>query len=339
MSQAADLEQLFQLEQILSLRSPEGKRCDKYETLEQTPSACETSDIKGSKLGSDAITNQEHVPTTTSFDPGGKAQSSIQEGNQEESNVHKKKEASGVLLNKALTVQNTNCNTNSVSSSCNAEEEILSYAASSCGRALVFIALTGKESKTSPQLGSVVLKPALQCSSHKPEATKNEKDFDDLADCNVGTNVSVYWMSWFDNGDGASDALTCVTLRKQDNLCLVSCRDGSLYLLPPDIVFPEFHTYCSSTDFERTSTNNGCYSQLSSENIAKIPNEIFAIPTPLHHRRANPTALIFWTTSELNLAIVGTRSGQIVAVDLNSGKEVSYYIDFSCIAIGWNVYQ
>ena len=324
MSQAADLEHLFQLEQILSLRSIDGKRCDKYETLEDTPSECGANDIKGSKLVSDIVTSQAHTLTTLSFDPGGKAQSSIQEGNREGRNVHQKKEASGVLLNKSSTVQSTNCNTNSVNSSSNAEKEILSYAASSCGRALVFITLTGNESNTSPQLGSVVLKPALQCSSHKSETTKNERDFDDLADCNIGTNVSVYWVSWFDNGDGASDTLTCVTLRKHDNLCLVSCRDGSLYLLPTDIVSPEFHTYCSSTDFEGTSTNNGCYSQLSSENIAKIPDEIFAIPTPLHHRRSNPTALIFWTTSELNLAIVGTRSGQIVAVDLYNGKEVSY---------------
>ena len=135
--------------------------------------------------------------------------------------------------------------------------------------------------------------------------------------------VSAYHIPWYDHGESSADVLTCVTLSETNKLCLVSCRDGSLFLLPFHVIFRGVHQeYFNSHDMDNTQTNLDNSRIYESSNA---PFEIFSIPKPLYHQRSNPTALIVWCTSELTVGIVGTLQGKVIAVDLQNGNEVSLY--------------
>jgi hypothetical protein len=141
---------------------------------------------------------------------------------------------------------------------------------------------------------------------------------------NIGTHmkVSAYHIPWYDHGDSSADVLTCVTLSETKRICLVSCRDGSLFLLPLHVIFPGVqHEYFNIYDMNDTQTNlDNSLIHYSSN----VPFEIFSIPKPLYHQRSNPTALIVWSSSEFTVGIVGTLQGKVIAVDLQNGNEVSF---------------
>ena len=325
MSQAADLEHLFQLEQILSLRSILGEQCDNYSILEDSLMNDEVN-CRETQNRLNSTKGEPHDSSITSFDPGGEVESLRQK---DVENKDQDKEDSEIQQSNTSCALNdsTNCNPNVVNSVSNTEKEILSYDSSNCGRSIVFIALTGNGSNNVPQLGSIILKPGLQYSSRESDVSKNQVDSRnesmEYKMISADMQLSAYHVSWFDHGDSSADVLTCVTLSEKKKLCLVSCRDGSLYLLPIDIVFPGIQLgRCNSGDPDdnRTKANGG--PQLSSGNTIKIPFELFAIPKPLHHRRANPTALIIWSTNDFAVGIVGTSQGKIIAVDLQNGYEV-----------------
>ena len=215
-----------------------------------------------------------------------------------------------------------NSNRNLTISPSKTKREILSYATTMCGKGVVFIAITGKESNNIPQLGSVILKPNLQSSDRESEFKRQKLYDNDFTEHNIGTNmkVSAYHIPWYDHGDSSADVLTSVTLSETKKICLVSCRDGSLFLLPLHVIFPGVQQdYFNSHDMEDTQTN---VDNSLIHHSSNVPFEIFAIPKPLHHQRSNPTALIVWSTTEFTVGIVGTLQGKVIAVDIQNGNEV-----------------
>ena len=316
MSRTADLEHLFQLEQVLSLRPsiPEwsSESCnDPPESLIDSDGTCTTKH----KLSNSTLIEQNHNFTTTSFDPGGDT-NKLNEKNLSD------KDASHDLLKDSKVGHNE-----SPKAIFDDKKEILSYAASSCGRCIAFIALTENESTLIPQLGSVMLKPALKCSSspYYSESDKHQVNNEDLVaetgNDHLKIGVSVHYLQWYDHGDSSADVMTCVTLCEEKEICLVSCKDGSLFLLPLHVIFPGF---CfNEEETEDTHKNGNAYFHVPSSDVAL---EIFAIPRPMNHQRSNPTALIIWNTDELTAAIVGTLHGKVIAVDPHNGKEVSQVV-------------
>ena len=325
MSQTADLGHLYQLEQILSLRSILDEQCDRDTILDDSLTDAEVPCIESQKL-STSCTGEPHDRSVTPFDPGGKIESSIQKDDENKDQDNKNSEPQQNVPSRTIS-DSVKCDSNDVNSVSTGTNEIFSYASTSCGRCIVFIAFTGNRGNQIPQLGSIILKPGLESSSRDHGLPTNKIVDDASVEDKISTNLhlSAYHVSWFDHGDSSADFLTCVTISERKNICLVSCRDGSLYRLPLHIIFPGFQPSCSSSDLpdDEPAKVNGI-SQLLATKFTKIPFEVFAIPKPLIYRRAHPTALIIWSSNEFTVAVVGTSQGNMVAVDLKSGNEVSF---------------
>ena len=318
MSQTADLEHLFQLEQILSLGSDLREWSNSGDDSQGSDLSYGSKQItKPKQSNSSAI--EPYSISTTSFDPGGDDE--IETGKNEEEKVSSQEDSDPGNSNHLRSSENSDNNIPSLSVLRN-EKEILSYASTNGGRCIAFIALTGNDTNNIPQLCSIMLKPNLHRANSGLDSYRHGADASDCFEPRNGSNmkVSVYHVPWYDHGDSSADGLSCVTLSEEKNICLVSCRDGSLFLLPLNVIFPGFQPDCSNIpDGEDTETK---LDDLFHYHFPKAPFEIFPIPRPLYYQRANPTALVIWSTSEFTVGIIGTLQRKVIAVDLQNGKEV-----------------
>ena len=324
MSQTADLQHLFQLEQILSVtpNSREWSYCPDEEPQQSSANTIEHGNAVSKEEGSSLSPSEPTLNSTTSFDPGGTKRTRTTEdgGNKEVWNEDSDK----VPHNEYSRTTESSFNS---SPSLRNNREILSYSSTKCGTNIVFIALAANNgSKSSiPQLGSIMLKPGVRKFNRYSECKDyNDSSDQELVEDEVATdlNVSVHHIPWYDHGDSSADVLTCVTLCEERKICLVSCRDGSLFVLPLHVVFPGYrpNSFSKIHHNEDVSTKAEDISQLFSNSSSR---DIFSIPKPMSHQRADPSSLIIWSTNEITVGIIGTLQGKIVAVDVHSGKEVN----------------
>ena len=324
MSQTADLQHLFQLEQILSVtpNSREWSYCPDEESQQSSANTIEHGNAVSKEEGSFLSPSEPALNSTTSFDPGGTQRTRTAEdnGNKQVWNEDSDK----VPHNEYSSITESSFNS---SPSLRNNREILSYSSTKCGTNIVFVALAANNgSKSSiPQLGSIMLKPGVRKFNRYSECKDyNDSSDQELVEDEVATdlNVSVHHIPWYDHGDSSADVLTCVTLCEEKKICLVSCRDGSLFVLPLQVVFPGYrpNTFRKSHYNEDVSTKVEDMSQLFSNSSS---HDIYSIPKPMYHQRADPSSLIIWSTNEITVGIIGTLQGKVVAVDVHSGKEVN----------------
>ena len=324
MSQTADLKHLFQLEQILSVIPSSNEWSYDQDQESEHSFDNKTKDENTPQIREDCSSGVSERNSTTSFDPGGtphviKDDGHMEKGELQSDNVH---QTEHLALNKPI--YNT-------SSSSKNEREILAYSSTKCGMNIVFIALAENNgSKSSiPQLGSIMLKPGVKKFNRYSECKEfNDSSESDFVEDEVATdlNVSVHHIPWYDHGDSSADVLTCVTLCEEKKLCLISCRDGTLFLLPLRVIFPGFQpsSFNKIQDNEGVTTKVDIISQLFSKNKS---NDIYPIPKPLYHQRADPTSLIIWSSTDFTVGIVGTLQGKVVGVNIHSGQEVSAFLN------------
>ena len=324
MSQTADLQHLFQLEQILSVRpnSREWSYCLDEESQQSSANTIEHGNSVNKEEDSSLEPSEQNLNSTTSFDPGGTQLKRTIEDNG--SKIECSEDSDNVHVNAYLSSTKSSINS---SPSLQNNREILSYSSTKCGTNIVFVALTTNNgSKSSiPQLGSIMLKPGVRKFNRYSECKDyNDSSDQDLVEDEVATdlNVSVHHIPWYDHGDSSADVLTCVTLCEEKKICLVSCRDGSLFVLPLHVVFPGYRpsSFSKSHYNEDVSTKAEDISQLFSNSSS---HDIYSIPKPMYHQRADPSSLIIWSTNEITVGIIGTLQGKVVAVDVHSGKEVN----------------
>ena len=231
MSQTADLQNLFQLHQILSL-----------EPVVREWSNDDLSEDKGLPQG--ALTNSQPLQnqissktpkdggildspniSTTSFDPGGDNQAVSKDGITNNKDEDPKEDSNNL--------EQRNIDTSSSKS----VQEIISYASTSCGRCIVFISSIGEGSNQIPQLGSVVIQPGDLRRHNLENCDSNWRGGEEYENVN-DVGISVHHIPWYNHNDNSAEVLTCVTIDEEKNVCLISCRDGSLFLLPLHVIFP-----------------------------------------------------------------------------------------------------
>ena len=88
-------------------------------------------------------------------------------------------------------------------------------------------------------------------------------------------------------------------------------------MLPLHVVFPGYrpNSFSKSHYNEDVSTKAEDISQLFSNSSS---HDIYSIPKPMYHQRADPSSLIIWSTNEITVGIIGTLQGKVVAVDIHA---------------------
>ena len=314
MSQTADLQNLFQLHQILSLEPVvrEWSDDDLSEDKDLPQGALTNSQplqnqISSKKPKETGILDSPNI-STTSFDPGGDNQAVSRDG------ITKNKDEDPKEVSDKLQERNIN------TSASKRVQEIISYASTSCSRCLVFISSTGDGSNQIPELGSVVIQPGDLRRYNIGKCEENGTGGEEYENLN-DMRVSVHHIPWYNNGDNSAEVLTCVTIHEEKKVCLLSCRDGSLFLLPLHVIFPGCNF--DGSNMEGCDNTEAAFNGFMPTTSSAFTLDIFPVPQPAYHHRENPTALIIWKTIEFTVGIVGTLNGKVIAVDLQNGKEVS----------------
>ena len=314
MSQTADLQNLFQLHQILSLEPVVREWSDDDLSEDKdlpagAPTNSQTlqNQISSKKPKETGILDSPNI-STTSFDPGGDNQAVSKNG------ITNNKDDDPKEVSDNLEQRNIN------PSASKRVQEIISYASTSCGRCIVFISSTGDGSSKIPQLGSVVIKPGDLRRHNLGNCDSNRRGGGEYENPN-DVGISVHHIPWYNHGDNSAEVLTCVTIDEEKNVCLLSCRNGSLFLLPLHLIFPGCHF--DGFDMDGCDKTKTAFKGFMPTNSSAFTLDIFPVPKPVHHQRENPTALIIWKTIEFTVGIVGTMNGKVIAVELQNGKEVS----------------
>ena len=314
MSQTADLQNLFQLHQILSLEPVvrEWSDDDLLEVKDLPAGDLSNSQplqnqISSKKPKDAGILDSPNI-STTSFDPGGDNQDVSKDA------ITNNKDEDPKEVSDNLEQRNIN------TSASKRVQEIISYASTSCGRCIVFISSTGDGSNQIPQLGSVVIQPGDLRRHDLGKCEENGRGGEEYKNVN-DVGISVHHIPWYNHSDNSAEVLTCVTLDEEKNVCLISCRDGSLFLLPLHVLFPECHL--DGLDIEGCNNTKKAFDGFMPPYSSASTLDIFPVPKPVYHQRENPTALIIWKTIKFTVGIVGTMNGKVIAVELRNGKEVS----------------
>ena len=314
MSQTADLQNLFQLHQILSLEPVvrEWSDDDLLEVKDLPAGDLSNSQplqnqISSKKPKDAGILDSPNI-STTSFDPGGDNQDVSKDA------ITNNKDEDPKEVSDNLEQRNIN------TSASKRVQEIISYASTSCGRCIVFISSTGDGSNQIHQLGSVVIQPGDLRRHNLGNCDSNWRGGEEYKNVN-DVGISVHHIPWYNHSDNPAEVLTCVTINEEKNVCLLSCRDGSLFLLPLHVIFPGCNLDGSNMDgCDNTET---AFKGFMPTTSSAFTLDIFPVPKPVYHQRENPTALIIWKTIEFTVGIVGTMNGKVIAVELRNGKEVS----------------
>ena len=190
MSQTADLQHLFQLEQILSVRpnSREWSYCLDEESQQSSANTIEHGNSVNKEEDSSLEPSEQNLNSTTSFDPGGTQLKRTIEDNG--SKIECSEDSDNVHVNAYLSSTKSSINS---SPSLQNNREILSYSSTKCGTNIVFVALTTNNgSKSSiPQLGSIMLKPGVRKFNRYSECKDyNDSSDQDLVEDDEAQNVS-----------------------------------------------------------------------------------------------------------------------------------------------------
>lgn len=181
---------------------------------------------------------------------------------------------------------------------------ILSHDVSQCGRTVVFVA-----------------------GRHQPASPPKEASLG--AWCRAGTDTVGSWIPWFEDADLSP---TAVSLSTENDFCLVGCVNGALYVVPVRVLCPAFDpvkhdpnakewTRKKITAVNVRGAGKRVFGSLDRNDGEAVAGTQANVPTT---RCTYPTSILWWTTQDLHsMAVVGTRSGWVVIVDLIDGKEVS----------------
>jgi len=118
------------------------------------------------------------------------------------------------------------------SSSSPKTRHIVSFAGSSCGRLIIFVASTSSEVCESPVdpkdrafLGAITF--TAEDDLRRKLAVSDIDPF----------KFDVHWLPWFQD---ANFRPCCVTLSPESDHCLLGCENGSLFVIPIKVLCPKF---------------------------------------------------------------------------------------------------